>query len=131
MIQTTIYMEPVAKGRARVTVRGGHAIAYTPQKTVVAEQFIRYHVMDLKQSYNAGVPLRLEATFYRRRPKHLAKKVTMPVQRPDWDNYAKLLMDALEKYAYHDDAQITTALIRKRFGEPPRIELKITKDLLK
>jgi len=52
----------------------------------------------------------------------------MPVSRPDYDNYAKLLTDALEKFVYKNDSQITRAIIKKRFGSPPRIELTIEED---
>lgn len=88
---------------------------------------IRTQVMAIG-TFDDGIPLRLEATFYRERPKFLPKRVTMPVSRPDYDNYAKLLTDALEKFIYKNDSQITTAVIRKRFGSPPRIELKIDID---
>ena len=80
------------------------------------------------EHFVGDVPLRIEATFYRERPKHLPKRITMPVTRPDYDNYAKLLTDALEKYIYKNDSQICTALIKKRFGDPPRIELTIEVD---
>ena len=127
-IQTVIYVEPTAKARSRSTVIAGRAIHYTPAKTRHAEQMIqamiRTQVMDLG-AFEDGVPLRVEATFYRERPKHLPKRVTMPVARPDYDNYAKLLTDALEKFIYPNDSQICTALIKKRFGSPPRIELTI------
>jgi Holliday junction resolvase RusA-like endonuclease len=54
--------------------------------------------------------------------------VTKPVSRPDADQYMKLLMDALERFLYEDDAQITTIYIAKRFGTPPRIEFEIIED---
>lgn len=78
--------------------------------------------------FEAGAPLRLEATFFRARPKHLPKKVTMPVSRPDVDNYTKLLTDALNKFVFPDDNQITSLYVKKRFGSPPRIELEITQE---
>jgi len=52
----------------------------------------------------------------------------MPVSRPDVENYAKTLLDALNKFVFPDDSQITTLLVRKRFVETdgvPRIELKM------
>ena len=130
-IKTTIYVIPTAKGRTRSTIVHGHVKTYTPAKTRRAESdimaMIRTHVMEF-DSFGADVPLRIEATFYRERPKYLPKRVTMPVKRPDWDNYAKLLQDSLEKYIYKNDSQICTALIKKRFGDPPRIELLIEVD---
>ena len=127
-IETTIYVEPTAKARPRYTLIQGRVRTYTPAKTrnaqAMIEAMIRTQVME-HGTFEEGVPLRLEATFYRERPKHLPKRVTMPVARPDYDNYAKLLTDALEKFVYKNDSQICTALIKKRFGSPPRIELTI------
>lgn len=130
-IETTIYVEPTAKARPRSTIFHGHVQTYTPKKTrdseAMIKAMIRTQVMELG-AFEEGVPIRLEATFYRERPKHLPKRVTMPVSRPDYDNYAKLLTDALEKFVYKNDSQICTALIKKRFGSPPRIELTIEVD---
>ena len=127
-IETIIYVEPTAKARPRSTIIAGRVRTYTPAKTKKAEAMIeamiRTQVMELG-AFDDGVPLRLEATFYRERPKSLPKRVIMPVSRPDYDNYAKLLTDALEKFVYKNDSQICTALIKKRFGSPPRIELTI------
>ena len=130
-IETIIYVEPVAKARPRSTIIAGRVRTYTPAKTrkseAMIEAMIRTQVMEIG-AFEEGVPLRLKATFYRERPKHLPKRVTMPVSRPDYDNYAKLLTDALEKFVYKNDSQITSAYIKKRFGSPPRIELLITED---
>ncbi len=133
-ISATILVEPVAKGRPRVAVVNNHARAYTPQKTVRAEMQviadIRHQLGEL-QPFSAGTPVKLTATFYRVRPKGLPKRVILPITRPDCDNYVKLLEDALNKFAFPDDAQITTMIVRKRFAEPgsvPRIELRLETD---
>jgi Holliday junction resolvase RusA-like endonuclease len=133
-LECVIFTEPVAKGRPRSRVIAGHVQTYTPVKTRNAEAeiqaLIRIEVMQQGQ-FDAGVPLKLEATFYRARPKHLPKRVTYPVQKPDTDNYCKLLVDALEKYVFDNDSQICTMVTRKRFclpGQVPRIELKISEE---
>ena len=128
-IETIIYVEPVAKARARtIMTKGGKYHSYTPQKTAHTENLIRDRVMELGKYFDVGVPIRLEATFYRVKPKSTPKRVELPVSRPDWDNYGKLLTDALEKFIYANDSQITTAVIKKRFGSPPRIMLKLEED---
>lgn len=130
-INAVIYVEPTPKARPKSTIIHGRVHTYTPTKTrnaeAMIEAMIRTQVMQLG-AFEEGIPLRLEATFYRDRPKHLPKRVTMPVSRPDYDNYAKLLTDALEKFVYKNDSQITRANIKKRFGSPPRIELTIEVD---
>lgn len=124
-----IYVEPVGKARPRFGIsKHGTKYAYTTSKTAHTENLIRDRVMELKEFYPQNIPLKLRAIFYRTRPKTLPKKVTLPTSRPDWDNYGKLLCDALEKFVYDNDSQITTAIIRKRFGNPPRIELELKVD---
>lgn len=129
MLKKTIYVEPVGKARARtVRTRRGKIVSYTPSKTAHAENLIRDKIMEEEMFFPKPAPLRIIATFYRPRPKGLANRFTLPVTRPDLDNYWKLLGDSLEKFVYDDDSQITTAIIRKRFGSPPRIEFELEVD---
>lgn len=128
-IGTTILVEPVAKARARtIATKGGKYHSYTPDKTAHTENLIRDKVMEMEQYFDAGIPIRMEATFYREKPKSTPKRVILPVTRPDLSNYLKTLEDALEKFIYQNDSQITTAIICKRFSSPPRIELTLEKD---
>lgn len=124
-MKAVIYMEPVGKARARTVFKHGRVMSFTPTKTAHAETVIRTELMKLRPFYNRSVPLVVMATFFRSRPKSIPKSVTLPTSKPDWDNYAKLLMDAMEKFIYENDSQITTAVIKKRFGSPPRIEIEI------
>ena len=131
-IETTIFTEPVAKARARVAVRNGHAIAYTPAKTRNSEAEIRCLIREEAMKcgqFDAGVPLHLEAVFYIEKPKSKPKKVTQPTTRPDTDNYLKLLLDALNGYVVPDDSQIVSIHARKAYGSPACIELKIREEL--
>lgn len=127
-VKITIYVEPEGKARPRTTVKGGKTWSYTPGKTVKTEALIRETVLKLDKYFSEGVPLRVTAIFYREKPKSASKKVLLPATRPDLDNYFKLLTDALEKFVYKNDSQITTAIICKRFGSPPRIYLEIRED---
>ncbi len=55
-------------------------------------------------------------------PKFVLRKPTAP----DWDNWPKLLCDALTKEKFWDsDAQITDGHTHKRYGSEPRIEVTI------
>ncbi|KKK56213.1 hypothetical protein LCGC14_3066770, partial [marine sediment metagenome] len=44
---------------------------------------------------------------------------------PDLDNYLKLLLDALNKFAFPDDGQIVQLHADKVYGETPMIEVWI------
>ena len=118
VLEVTIYMEPVGKARARtVRTKGGKVMSFTPDKTAAAENMIRDKIMGLGVKIPSGVPIRLTATFYRSRPKS-CKKLELPVSRPDLDNYVKLLTDAMEKFAYDNDSQITSLNVKKRYVNP-------------
>ena len=128
-IESIIYVEPTPKGRARSRIAGKHVITYTPATTRKAEEMIQVMIREeaMKQGqFDADMPLKLSAIFYVQRPKSASKRVTMPTKRPDLDNYGKLLSDALNKYLWPDDSQIVTLHLQKRFGNPPRIELKVS-----
>jgi len=130
-MKLTLYVEPTPKARPRIGTsrKTGKKYAYTPKPTVHAENLIRDRVMETDQSFEAGTPIKLVATFFRVKPKSTPKRVLLPVTKPDWDNMGKLLGDALEHFVYYSDSQITTALIKKRFGSPPRIELEMSVDV--
>ena len=127
-MKITIYMEPVPKGRPRATTRGGRTYVYSPKATVHAEDHIREAVLGEKMFWPAGVAVKMKATFYRYKPKSTPRKVLFPTVKPDLANYFALLCDALEKFIYDNDSQITDARILKRYGTPPRIELEIVQD---
>jgi Holliday junction resolvase RusA-like endonuclease len=41
--------------------------------------------------------------------------------KPDWDNVGKIVCDALNGVAWHDDAQIVDAHVEKRYGIEPMV----------
>ncbi len=64
-----------------------------------------------------GVPVAVEVVVMRSLPVSLERKtrqVTRPdTYKPDADNILKSVLDALTGVAYEDDAQVTTATVRK------------------
>jgi len=141
MIEFTLMVEPTAKGRPRTKfmknpikkgrLKGQHVMTYTPTKTQNAEKDIRSLIedMNLHEYFGRDTPIRLEATFFRAKPK--SRKEDLPTQKPDWDNFGKLLTDALQNYIYENDSQITTAVIRKRYAlrdTEPRIYCRLSID---
>ena len=73
-------------------------------------------------------PLRLVVIFWLPRPKSLPRKIQKPERKPDLDKLLRAIGDALEGIVYPHDAQITTVLGRKRFGDSPRVEISIGPD---
>ena len=133
-MKAVILVEPTAKGRPRVALRGKFAHAYTPAKTRITEADVKAAIrkeVAKCERFAQGEPLVMWVTFYRVRPKSASKKVNHPVTRPDVNNYVSLLFDALNKFAYPDDSQIVNIHAKKAFaeeGSPPRIEFVLERE---
>ena len=48
-----------------------------------------------------------------------------PTKRPDIDNITKIILDALNKFAYKDDAQIVEATTIKMYARTPKVLVRI------
>lgn len=46
-----------------------------------------------------------------------------PGVKPDLDNVAKSILDALNGVAYYDDNQVTDLKVAKRYAEKPRVDV--------
>jgi len=121
---------PTAKGRPRFTSVGGFARTYTPAKTKNAEGMIEWLAVNaMKQNGNTLItePLIVFIEFRMPIPKSFSKaKVlscqcgeTVPTVKPDADNLAKTVLDAMNKTVYKDDSQIVDLIIRKRYADKP------------
>lgn len=131
-ITAIILVDPIGKARPRHRqLKDGRIIDYIPKPTLTAQGIIQTYIRNIvmeKGNFGGDIPIKMVATFYRRRPKSLSMRVMKPITKPDLDNTFKLVLDALNKFVYRDDAQITTAIIKKRFGDLPRIELVLEED---
>ena len=49
----------------------------------------------------------------------------LPAKKPDLDNVAKIVCDALNGVAYKDDAQVVKLTVHKRYSERPEVAVEI------
>lgn len=126
-----IYGKPKGKARPRFT-RSGHA--YTPSDTREYEQQVKLaYIAAGGKLIPAGTPVAIEITAWYDIPKsasgalreRMARREVVPVIKPDWDNIGKIIADALNGVAWHDDAQITQATVHKVYGIIPRVRVDI------
>ena len=132
-VKFTVFGEPKGKGRPRFNTRTGHAI--TPKDTVNYETLV--HMEYLNQCGKARFPddamldMRIKAYYSIPQSKSKKKKELMragvirPTKKPDMDNCIKIIADALNKIAYHDDTQIVDCQVRKFYSDDPRVEVRI------
>lgn len=126
----TIPGEPVGKERPR----GGKGNFYTPERTVAYERLVRHCYRAAAGDYFGSMPIRIDITAYYRIPESESKVkrekmergTLLPTKRPDFDNVAKIVCDALNDLAYRDDAQIAEAHFCKRYSKEPRVEVNIS-----
>ena len=131
MIKLIIPGEPVAKGRPRL----GRFGTYTPDKTVNYENFVKQMFVISRQAMIQGKPnLKAIIDCYFSIPKSTSKKklplmITnelRPTKKPDCDNVAKIILDALNKIGYADDSQIVELTVFKWYSLEPRVEVEIS-----
>lgn len=118
----SLAVKPTPKGRVRFS--NGHA--WTPAKTRYAEEAIA----DMLRSDGAvlfprDTALQVRVTCIVERPKSLPKSAIYPTKRPDLDQYVKLVLDAGNGVLWVDDAQITTVISSKFYGDPPGIIIEV------
>lgn len=139
MIIIKVDGEIVGKGRPRFARRGSFVSTYTPAKTNNYENLVRvlyeeqnkdnasknkyFNREPLELTINAyfGVPL----SFSKKKAKQALNGEIYPIKKPDFDNIAKIIADALNKVAFGDDTQIITCIVNKRYSEVPFVEIII------
>lgn len=122
-------VDPVPKGRPRFT-RTGHA--YTPKKTSHYEEQIRA-IYDLHRGPCFDGPISVKLIFNMPIPKSFTKKVKRQIEegdfqhtkKPDIDNLAKAVLDALNGIAFNDDSQIVKLKMEKRYHCCPGVWVQI------
>ena len=149
-VNFTIEGPPIGKARPRVT----RTVTYTPAKTARYEDLVRYTAINsFKGVFDKDEPLDVKIIAYFEIPKSLSKKrkalclnnQELPTKKPDADNIAKIIMDGMNpkmkrdkrlhkmvevmRGVYHDDKQVTTLLVKKRYAERARVDVRIKRDI--
>ena len=122
---------PMGKQRPRVLKSGR---AYTPKETVNYETLVKYTYQNLyrdEQPLDGNIAAYIFAEFPV--PKSYSKKKTAELlagnnnydKRPDCDNIAKMVLDALNGIAYKDDCQVTHLCVSKHYGVQPKVVVEL------
>ena len=137
MIKFTYHGEAVGKGRPRVARRGNYVHTYTPEKTRVFEEAIKFEFMaqncEPLPVYARDISLKATVTIGCSIPKSYSKKkyalcrdrVLTPNKKPDIDNILKAIFDSLNGICFADDSQIVQVYAEKLYSEEPFVEVEI------
>lgn len=121
-IRFTIPGTAVPKARARTSFTGPKAHSYTPDKTAEWEEAVQWLAAPHRPASPLQGALSVALAFYLPRPQR--GKRQYPSVRPDIDNYAKAILDALNGTMWVDDGQIVQLTASKAYGDP-RVEVEI------
>lgn len=131
MITFVVPGQPQGKGRARSTRSGRH---YTPAKTVAYERLIAEcaaEVMGEREAITGPAELHVIAVFgvpgswSKKRREAALQWQTYPTVKPDADNVAKSVCDALNGLAWLDDSQVVDCRVKKVYGRHPRLDVTV------
>ena len=135
-IEFTVFGEPQGKARPRFTRLGR---AYTPKKTADYEKHIQEVFMDCYPRWSKPLETDLKITvialfepaksYSKRLIEDCLEGLIRPHKKPDADNIAKVVLDALNGLVYEDDKQVTMLKVKKRYDTVARIEIMIQDDV--
>ena len=132
MISFYVPGQPQGKGRARSTKSGHH---YTPEKTRNYENaigLIAKSAMNNKEPFNKYVRVEIIAFYVIPKNWPIKKKdkaflgEIRPTTKPDLDNIAKVVLDAMNKIVYNDDSQVVGLVVIKKYDIFPAIYVKVS-----
>lgn len=110
VITFNVYGPPVPKARARTTLRG----SYTPKRTSDYEARIacaaRLALADLGQPWDIAGTYALRVLVFPYQSEAQQRK-RVEDRRGDWDNYGKIVSDALNVVLWADDRQVVNATV--------------------
>ena len=119
---------PVAQGRPRAfKTPAGFVRVYDPETSRDWKRTVQSQVLS---AWPRGTPpfdcaVTLDLVFHLPRPKSLPKRVVHHTKRPDLDNLAKAVKDAMRAIVYRDDSLVVELRVRKQFGDRPGVEIRI------
>lgn len=155
VIKLEIQGEPMGKQRPKIVAFGNtkYPHAYTPKETVQYESHVVFnakqelermgfdknvvpfcHDEEIWATIVAYYPITKAHYKYHKKTNTTdldREGVLMldgkknPTKKPDCDNIAKIILDALNGILYPDDSQITMLLVSKRYSENPRVEVTL------
>ena len=132
-ISFTVFGEPVAQGRPRTAVIGGHARVYDPEKSRNYKTLVKLVAQEAKPRDLLEGPVILTLRIYRQIPKSFSKTARAkahagelrPTTKPDVSNVLKSIEDALNGVVWVDDRQIVGLVVSKAYDDNPRVEVEI------
>jgi len=130
LLDVRIYGLPVAQGRPRArALRLPNGIitasVYERAEDKDWKRTVLSQALDAKPPAPVEGPLSMSLAFLLPRPKSLPRRARHHVKKPDADNLAKAVTDALRGVIYRDDSQIVALHVTKGYDLAPGVVIKV------
>lgn len=131
MLTFEIYQPLVVQKQTRFFKCNNSIRGYDPSKS--DKESIIWQVKPFAPESPMTGAISLTLTFFREVPKSVSSTkrrqmlnhVILPVTRPDIDNYAYIVTNALKELVYQDDSQICELICRKFYGTEPKTVIQV------
>lgn len=126
MITFTVPGVPVPKGRPRFAKRGNFVTTYTPEKTASYENLVKVLAMQemrgakpIEGAVSVVIDISIcpPASWSKKKQAQALNDLIRPTGKPDLDNVAKGILDAMNGVVYLDDKQVFELTARKYYCE--------------
>ena len=115
--------EIVGKERPRVNMYTGRV--YTPNKTkdyeFLVQQYVKikypnYKMLEGRISIDIIAYLKIPKSTNKSKTQEMLENKISPTKKPDVDNIAKSILDAMNGFVFKDDNQVSKISVEKRFA---------------
>ncbi len=134
-LEIRVPITPVPKGRPRFRAFRGRVHTFTPAKTAKYEKEIAdyYKHISCNFKFDRDQPICISIAFGMPIPKSAPKSrrqamtegILRHIKKPDVDNLAKAVLDALNGIAWEDDSQIVRLTAWKEYSTEPYVYMFI------
>ena len=134
MVTFEVSGDPHGKGRPKFARRGNFVQTYTDKKTASYEDLVRFHaniaMVDLAPLESAVavyiyIKLAVPKSYSKKRTEACLSGLERPTKKPDWDNVAKSICDAMNGIVYMDDTQIVDAHVTKVYAANAGVDVGV------
>lgn len=125
--------KPVPQGRPRFTRKGNFVSTYDPKPSADYKKRVKRFASKIQIDDLLSGELEVEVLIFKETLKSFNKtkqidaeaRILRPITKPDADNYAKGILDALKGIVWKDDGQVVDLIARKYYSAEPRVEIYI------
>ena len=122
------------KGKGRPRVNSYTGTVYTPTTTkdyeyLVEQYFLlkypKFKPLEGRLSVSITAIFNIPKSTKKQDVSKMLENTISPTKKPDIDNIVKIILDAMNKFAFKDDTQITKLSVEKIYGTEEKILVSI------